>query len=415
MRQWQFSGKNGVFYSIIRSETQNKQIHGLLNTVKSVNYIFGIEQMSAVSWNPRRLCFLTQMLEINWLFKVSQMSCKRIWGESSLLTLKVRSFFHMVFLCSMSLCRWENLPQKLSSRAKKSLFLAREPRTQTPELQFQLLILCKPQFCHVATQNQHFRHLRAEGRFCCTISTKFTWKYNQALELGCWLSRKSGNNRAHNSTKRINCAQNISEHPNSRRKEGGSAAPAPRLLHCKSFKILLQTFLLSLGFPAGRNFDKDGNMLDWWSNFSALHFKEQSLCMVHQYGNYTWELAGGQNVSDNDSHSSGFAQILNLTGGPHGDKHKPQLLQGWDELEMLVWLRKLRVCVQWCSVHVIFVCVLFQPTALTLWFLSFRSLLSCASTKSHLPSAPGMSGCCMTDLSSFFLFYFNYYFYRSVA
>lgn len=28
-----------------------------------------------------------------------------------------------------------------------------------------------------------------------------------------------------------------------------------------------------------------------------MHFKEQSRCMVHQYGNYTWELAGGQNVS----------------------------------------------------------------------------------------------------------------------
>ncbi|NWH73284.1 MMEL1 protein, partial [Piaya cayana] len=47
----------------------------------------------------------------------------------------------------------------------------------------------------------------------------------------------------------------------------------------------------------GRNFDKDGNMFDWWSNFSATHFKEQSRCMVYQYGNYTWELAGGQNVS----------------------------------------------------------------------------------------------------------------------
>uniref|UniRef100_A0A7M4F2G7 Membrane metalloendopeptidase like 1 n=1 Tax=Crocodylus porosus TaxID=8502 RepID=A0A7M4F2G7_CROPO len=47
----------------------------------------------------------------------------------------------------------------------------------------------------------------------------------------------------------------------------------------------------------GRNFDKDGNMFDWWSNFSAMHFKEQSHCMVYQYGNYTWELAGGQNVS----------------------------------------------------------------------------------------------------------------------
>lgn len=51
-------------------------------------------------------------------------------------------------------------------------------------------------------------------------------------------------------------------------------------------------------FPqTGRNFDKDGNMFDWWSNFSAMHFKEQSRCMVYQYGNYTWDLAGGQNVS----------------------------------------------------------------------------------------------------------------------
>lgn len=47
----------------------------------------------------------------------------------------------------------------------------------------------------------------------------------------------------------------------------------------------------------GRNFDKDGNMLDWWSNFSAQHFQEQSECMVHQYGNYSWDLADNQNVS----------------------------------------------------------------------------------------------------------------------
>uniref|UniRef100_H3BI35 Membrane metalloendopeptidase like 1 n=1 Tax=Latimeria chalumnae TaxID=7897 RepID=H3BI35_LATCH len=47
----------------------------------------------------------------------------------------------------------------------------------------------------------------------------------------------------------------------------------------------------------GRNFDKDGNMFDWWSNYSAMHFKDQSRCMIYQYGNYTWELAGGQNVS----------------------------------------------------------------------------------------------------------------------
>jgi len=52
-----------------------------------------------------------------------------------------------------------------------------------------------------------------------------------------------------------------------------------------------------LCFLTGRNFDKDGNMLNWWSNFSAEHFKDQSQCMVQQYGNFNWKLAGGQNVS----------------------------------------------------------------------------------------------------------------------
>uniref|UniRef100_A0A3B4GNQ3 Membrane metalloendopeptidase like 1 n=1 Tax=Pundamilia nyererei TaxID=303518 RepID=A0A3B4GNQ3_9CICH len=47
----------------------------------------------------------------------------------------------------------------------------------------------------------------------------------------------------------------------------------------------------------GRNFDQDGNMLNWWSNYSAEHFKEQSQCMVQQYGNFNWKLAGGQNIS----------------------------------------------------------------------------------------------------------------------
>ncbi|MCI4390399.1 hypothetical protein PGIGA_G00122220 [Pangasianodon gigas] len=47
----------------------------------------------------------------------------------------------------------------------------------------------------------------------------------------------------------------------------------------------------------GRNFDKDGNMYNWWSNFSTEQFEEQSKCMVQQYGKFNWKLAGGQNVS----------------------------------------------------------------------------------------------------------------------
>uniref|UniRef100_H0WNI6 Membrane metalloendopeptidase like 1 n=1 Tax=Otolemur garnettii TaxID=30611 RepID=H0WNI6_OTOGA len=47
----------------------------------------------------------------------------------------------------------------------------------------------------------------------------------------------------------------------------------------------------------GRNFDKNGNMMDWWSNFSTHHFREQSECMIYQYGNYSWDLADHQNVN----------------------------------------------------------------------------------------------------------------------
>uniref|UniRef100_UPI0035902516 membrane metallo-endopeptidase-like 1 isoform X2 n=1 Tax=Myxine glutinosa TaxID=7769 RepID=UPI0035902516 len=46
----------------------------------------------------------------------------------------------------------------------------------------------------------------------------------------------------------------------------------------------------------GRHYDKDGNMVDWWSNSSANNFKENSQCIIDQYGNFTWDLAGGQNL-----------------------------------------------------------------------------------------------------------------------
>ncbi|MEJ1277575.1 hypothetical protein NN561_008492 [Cricetulus griseus] len=46
----------------------------------------------------------------------------------------------------------------------------------------------------------------------------------------------------------------------------------------------------------GRNFNKDGDLVDWWTQQSANNFKDQSQCMVYQYGNFTWDLAGGQHV-----------------------------------------------------------------------------------------------------------------------
>ncbi|OBS72512.1 hypothetical protein A6R68_12909 [Neotoma lepida] len=75
----------------------------------------------------------------------------------------------------------------------------------------------------------------------------------------------------------------------------------------------------------GRNFDKNGNMLDWWSNFSAQHFREQSQCMIYQYGNFSWDLADqnvngfstlGENIADNGGVRQAYkAYIQWLTEG----------------------------------------------------------------------------------------------------
>ncbi|NXN96238.1 NEP protein, partial [Rhinopomastus cyanomelas] len=47
----------------------------------------------------------------------------------------------------------------------------------------------------------------------------------------------------------------------------------------------------------GRNFNENGDLIDWWTEESALSFKALSQCMVYQYGNFSWDLAGGQHLS----------------------------------------------------------------------------------------------------------------------
>uniref|UniRef100_H3ABL0 Neprilysin n=1 Tax=Latimeria chalumnae TaxID=7897 RepID=H3ABL0_LATCH len=47
----------------------------------------------------------------------------------------------------------------------------------------------------------------------------------------------------------------------------------------------------------GRNFDKNGDLTDWWTPQSAKNFKDLSQCIVYQYGNFSWDLAGGQHLS----------------------------------------------------------------------------------------------------------------------
>ncbi len=65
----------------------------------------------------------------------------------------------------------------------------------------------------------------------------------------------------------------------------------------KSINICLQYNHLIWNF-SGREFDKDGNLANWWGEGSLKKFKEKTTCMAEQYSQYT--KAGGH-VSKNQN------------------------------------------------------------------------------------------------------------------
>uniref|UniRef100_A0A8P4K8T2 Neprilysin n=1 Tax=Dicentrarchus labrax TaxID=13489 RepID=A0A8P4K8T2_DICLA len=51
----------------------------------------------------------------------------------------------------------------------------------------------------------------------------------------------------------------------------------------------------------GRNYDKDGDLKDWWTPDSTQRFLELSKCIVNQYGNFSWDLANGLHLNGNNT------------------------------------------------------------------------------------------------------------------
>lgn len=42
----------------------------------------------------------------------------------------------------------------------------------------------------------------------------------------------------------------------------------------------------------GRQFDKEGNLVDWWAEETKKRYLEKAMCIINQYGNYTAEEVG---------------------------------------------------------------------------------------------------------------------------
>lgn len=105
----------------------------------------------------------------------------------------------------------------------------------------------------------------------------------------------------------------------------------------------------------GRNFNKDGDLQDWWSPQSADNFKKQSQCIVDQYSNFSWDLAGGQhlnglntlgeNIADNGGLGQAYRAYQNYVR-KHGEE---KLLPGLDlNHKQLFFLNFAQV---WCGTY----------------------------------------------------------------
>lgn len=58
----------------------------------------------------------------------------------------------------------------------------------------------------------------------------------------------------------------------------------------RNYKIYLCRLYFNTSFGAidlGRQYDKNGDLLNWWGNSTEIHFLERAQCIIDQYGNFT--------------------------------------------------------------------------------------------------------------------------------
>lgn len=80
--------------------------------------------------------------------------------------------------------------------------------------------------------------------------------------------------------------------------------------------------------PAGREYDKEGNLRPWWQNSSLEAFKNRTACMTEQYGRYTVhheKVNGRQTLGENIADNGGLKAAYNVSATvPRG--HGPPCL-----------------------------------------------------------------------------------------
>ncbi|XP_068173675.1 neprilysin-like isoform X3 [Antennarius striatus] len=105
----------------------------------------------------------------------------------------------------------------------------------------------------------------------------------------------------------------------------------------------------------GRNYDKDGDLKDWWTPDSTQRFLELSKCIVNQYSNFSWDLANGlhlngnntlgENIADNGGIRQAYQAYVNYVKKNGKEPAMPGIDLSHDQLFFLNFAQV------WCGTH----------------------------------------------------------------
>ncbi|XP_035741301.1 neprilysin-2-like isoform X2 [Vespa mandarinia] len=102
----------------------------------------------------------------------------------------------------------------------------------------------------------------------------------------------------------------------------------------------------------GRQFDKEGNLVDWWAPETKENYLERAECIVQQYGNYTVEEVGlklngintqGENIADNGGIKEAYFAYKEWVKRNHPEQKLPGLFY---TPEQMFWISAANT---WCS------------------------------------------------------------------
>ena len=90
--------------------------------------------------------------------------------------------------------------------------------------------------------------------------------------------------------------------------------------YCKTTNNnLLEILAIILYSVLGRQFDKYGNLKQWWNNETIAEFRTAAHCIIEQYNNYTLDpyglqidgrLTQGENIADNGGLKQAYRVIF---------------------------------------------------------------------------------------------------------